>query len=424
MKIKEALRGLSLSPPEVEMVQLKEKVSKFLPILKKEIAKKSKKGNVFLGGSFAKDTLVKKKIYDIDIFVRLPKNEFNQTAIEKAVEISSKTAGYSVLKVHGSREYYRISVSDNATFEIVPSLKITNPKQAENVIDLSYFHVDYVKENIAKNKNLAREIQMAKKFCMAQEVYGAESYIRGFSGYAIECLIINYKTFLNFLKAVVKSKGKLIIDSAKHYKKKDEILYLMNESKTSGPIVLVDPTWKERNVCAAVSQEGFDALKSAAVKFLKHPNKSFFEEREFSVNKFKSAAKGNKEYVCVCIETDRQDGDIAGTKLKKYSNYFTRELGKPLSISTSCFSYNGGKIAQVHLIASPRRELVFNGPPVKMNKNALMFKAEHRNVFVKSGKLFARETVDSTAREVVENYISKNKSKARDMGIIEIKVEN
>ncbi|MBD3252791.1 hypothetical protein GF386_03610, partial [Candidatus Pacearchaeota archaeon] len=52
--------------------------------------------------------------------------------------------------------------------------------------DLSYFHVNHILKKIKKNKNLSDEIRLAKKFAYSQNCYGAESYIHGFSGYALE----------------------------------------------------------------------------------------------------------------------------------------------------------------------------------------------------------------------------------------------
>ena len=419
MKLNEVLKELSFAPPKDKISQIKSKLSSFLPVLKKEL-----KGDVFLGGSFAKETMVNKKVYDVDIFVRLAKNKFDTQVIERAAKKACAKFGYPITTVHGSRDYFRVGVSDNAAFEIVPALKISKPKEAENVIDLSYFHVGYARKKMFKNKNLAREIQIAKAFLMASNVYGAESYIRGFSGYAVECLIIYYKTFERFLRTVAESVGKIIIDPEKQYKKKEGILFMMNEGKTTGPLVLVDPTWKERNVTAAVSQEAFDTLKKAAISFLKHPNKSFFEEKMFDVDKFKQIAKKGEEYARISITTEKQDGDIAGTKLKKFASYLLVELNKELDIIKNYFAYDNKKTAQLYLIALPKKEIVFRGPPVKMDKYAAKFRKEHKNAFVKAGKLFAKKKVSDSALTLVKKCIEKNRQKAKDMAIVEIEIKN
>jgi len=53
-------------------------------------------------------------------------------------------------------------------------------------------------------KKILDEIRIAKAFCYANNCYGAESYISGFSGYALELLVYHYKSFLKFIKSMVK----------------------------------------------------------------------------------------------------------------------------------------------------------------------------------------------------------------------------
>lgn len=53
------------------------------------------------------------------------------------------------------------------------------------------------------------EIKIAKAFCHATGCYGAESYIKGFSGYALELLIYHYKSFQSFVKAMTKVNEKV-----------------------------------------------------------------------------------------------------------------------------------------------------------------------------------------------------------------------
>ena len=171
-----------------------------------------------MGGSFGKKTMITKEVHDVDIFIRMPKKQFNVKKVEQATRKAAASLFYSITEVQGSRPYFRVGADNKTVFEVVPSLKISKPKEAENVIDLSYFHVSYMKKAMRKNKKLAEQIRAAKAFCMSCGVYGAESYIRGFSGYAIECLMLSYKTLMHALKEISKSQDKIILDPAKHYK--------------------------------------------------------------------------------------------------------------------------------------------------------------------------------------------------------------
>ena len=121
--------------------------------------------------------------------------------------------------VHGSRDYFRLKISPDFFIELIPVKKVKNPKESENITDLSYSHVNYIKRKV-KSKKVLDEIRIAKAFCYATKCYGAESYIKGFSGYALELLVYYYKGFMKFIKAMEKAKEKIVIDIEKDYKNK------------------------------------------------------------------------------------------------------------------------------------------------------------------------------------------------------------
>ena len=115
----------------------------------------------------------------------------------------------------------------------------------------------------------------------------------------------------------------------------------MNESKSGGPMILVDPTYKERNVLAALSKETFLKLREDLKKFLASPNAKYFETKELDVEKIKEQAKKKKlEFLTVNLKTDRQEGDIAGSKLLKFYNHLSTEIGKLFDIKDKGFNYN------------------------------------------------------------------------------------
>ena len=190
-------------PGKEELSEIREKLKEFLGVFKAHLKKKKINADVFIGGSFAKQTMIKKEHYDIDVFVRFDKKykEKDISSITKQALVGVK----NVQEIHGSRNYFRIRFNSSFFIEVVPVLKVSNPKEAENITDLSFFHVKYVNQKV-KNKKTLDEIRLAKAFCHANNVYGAESYISGFSGYGLELLIYHYKTFLNFAKVMAKTK--------------------------------------------------------------------------------------------------------------------------------------------------------------------------------------------------------------------------
>ena len=61
---------IKIKPNKEELKAIEEKAQDFCLKLEKEIKRKKIKADVFLGGSLAKKTILKKDKYDIDIFVR------------------------------------------------------------------------------------------------------------------------------------------------------------------------------------------------------------------------------------------------------------------------------------------------------------------------------------------------------------------
>ena len=210
--------------PDADLKAIEKKAEEFVSELEKAKRKKKIKADIFIGGSLAKKTILKRKEYDIDIFVRFDK-KYKDDGISDLLDRMIRGK-----RIHGSRDYFQVE-KGGIIFEIIPVIKVNKAKEARNVTDLSFFHVKYVTNKIKKKPKLSNEIMLAKHFCYAQKCYGAESYIKGFSGYALELLIVYYKGFVNFLRNMAKSKEQIVIDPEKHYKNKEDILNSLNEAK-------------------------------------------------------------------------------------------------------------------------------------------------------------------------------------------------
>ncbi|HLF53954.1 MAG TPA: nucleotidyltransferase domain-containing protein [Candidatus Nanoarchaeia archaeon] len=418
--------ALNLLIEKNELKLIREESKRIVSLLQNELNKSKISAEVFVGGSFAKNTLVIGDFYDVDVFVRFDWRDENISPILKGVlERIAKKNKLKLETLHGSRDYFRIFVKKNIIFEIVPVIKIKRPREARNVTDLSYFHVNYVKNKIRK-ANLSKEIILAKQFCKAQRVYGAESYVGGFSGYSLECLIINYKSFYKMLRELSKVKigERIVIDSAKAYKNKNDVLFEMNESKLASPIILVDPTWKERNALAALSREAFEKFQESAKSFLKHPSKDFFTITKFDIESFREKAKKSKaEFVRMEILTNKQPGDIAGTKMKKFAGYLESELRRFFEIIDKNFDYAGENKATFCLSAKSKGEIIKTGPPVSFNKHSEEFRKKNKDVFEKNGILHARIKINSSAKGFIKNFAKKYHKTIKAMGISDLKID-
>ncbi len=404
-----------IKPDKKEIGILKKKAKNFLESLKKELKKGKISASVFLGGSLAKDTIIKRqKKQDIDVFIRFDK-KYKDKEISKILErIINKLDYKNIKKIHGSRDYFQIE-NKNIIYEVVPICKISSPKNARNVTDLSYFHVKYVKDKISKNKQLADGIRLAKSFTYAQDCYGAESYIKGFSGYALELLVIYYGSFLNFIKDIAKTKKRqIIIDPEKHYKDKEEIMWELNESKLQSPIVFVDPTYKQRNALAALSEQTFKKFKKAAQKFLKNPSKRYFEKELPNKKDFNFVLQ---------VSTKRQKGDIAGSKLKKFYEFLSKKLERYFKIKKREFLYKEDKnIGEFYFNLEKRDKLIIYGPPITDVHNLARFKKKHPKAKIKNKKAISIEKNNITKKKFIQEVQKKYKDIIKDMGIYKVKI--
>jgi tRNA nucleotidyltransferase (CCA-adding enzyme) len=408
-------------PTEEELNYIKANVDIFSQNVKKNIKKYKIDAEIFVGGSFAKGTVIKKDNYDVDIFIRYDKKYKNEeiSAITKKILGNSK----DITIIHGSRDYFRINQGEKFFIELIPVKKIKNPKEYENITDLSYLHVKYINKNI-KSSKILDDIKITKAFCYANHCYGAESYIHGFSGYSLELLVYYYKSFMNFAKAMSKPlKEKLIVDIEKQFKNKKDVLMDLNSSKLNSPIILIDPTYKQRNALAALSQETFEKFQKVCKEFVKNPSMKYFEFKKVDILKIKEdSLKKNREFILIETKTDKQEGDIAGSKLLKFYNYLEKEISKFFNVRDKGFNYNNKKSARYFFVAEKKKEILYPGPFTNDRENCINFKRQHKDVYELKGRLYAKEKVNNSLKEFLNKWKINNAKIIKEMYIQDLNI--
>jgi tRNA nucleotidyltransferase (CCA-adding enzyme) len=380
-----------------------------------------KKNNInaecMAGGSYAKGTILRND-FDIDLFVR-----FDYAYKESEKDIS-KLLGKALqpLKpklIHGSRDYYQLR-RKNLLFEIIPVLKIDDYKQAVNVTDMSPLHVSYVKKHFEKNPGLADEIRLAKQFCKAIGVYGAESYIRGFSGHVLDLLIIYYNSFEQLLMQAAVWGNRTVLDIENHLKNP---LSQLNKSKTQSPIIIVDPVQPDRNAAASVSKEKYELFKKKAREFLRAPSEEFFMIKKIDLKAVKARAK-NEWLVLLQAKPLEGNEDVVGTKVLKCFEHIEKSLKKnDFKIIEKGWEFDTDKSTLYYIIRKEKLSdnITLMGPPVKVKRNAEMFRSKHKKVFEKQGRLYAEEkrkyeTPEQLIKDLVkEDYVKERVKNVRIM---------
>ncbi|MDI6807165.1 MAG: CCA tRNA nucleotidyltransferase [Candidatus Aenigmarchaeota archaeon] len=231
-----------------------------------------------LVGSLTRNTWLPEK-REFDIFVLFPE-KIKEEELEKiGLEIGKK----SIKKLKGSYvvEYaqhpYTSGKVEGVSIDIVPCYRVTSAEKIRAAVDRTPFHVRYVEKNLSPK--LANEVRLLKKFLNVNHAYGADAKTLGFSGYVCELLIIKYKSFIQVLKAAKKWQPGEIIDLENYHMKED--YPKLRRKFRNQPLILIDPTDRNRNATAALSSPNFFRFKKLACEFLKKPKTEFFEEKKF-----------------------------------------------------------------------------------------------------------------------------------------------
>jgi tRNA nucleotidyltransferase (CCA-adding enzyme) len=359
--------------------KLFKEVDSFIKKLNTLLSKSKIKATAMVGGSMAKDTFLQGD-HDCDVFVKFDysyKDEDISAMLAEAIKTLKPET------VHGSRDYYH--VKNKINYELVPVLDITDPKKAMNVTDMSPLHVAWVN----KHPGFTDDIRLAKQFCKAAGVYGAESYIKGFSGHVIDILVIHCGGFMRLLKAAQEWKDKEVIDPEKHYKKKDA-MFELNRSKTDSPIIIIDPVLPERNAAAALSYEKLDIFRNAAAGFLAKPSKDAFVIKEKTPAQLKKEA-GKDRLIILDVETALGKEDVEGAKALKAFQQIKNQLNfYDFTIKDAGWKWDKKKKAMFWYIIDAR-ELVpikkWIGPPLGEKERVENFEEKHCETFVEDGRV-------------------------------------
>ncbi len=363
-------------PSEKEELRVNSLVKEVLQKINSELTKQKLAAKIIVGGSVAKGTWLP-GISDIDFFIIFNYDRFvdRSTELSDFAESALKKVFTNLKRLHGSRDYFSAK-HKNYSLEFVPVLDISRGQQARNITDYSPLHINWILKK-AKKKD---DVRLAKQFLKAAGVYGAESYISGFSGHAVDLLVSHYGTFEKFIRAAASWKLNTFIDPAKTYRDKRDAVSAINAAKIAGPLILIDPVESSRNAAAALEKEKFEKLVRACRDFIRKPNVEFFREKHITTERL-IAKKGKRYLVVFEIKALAEKPDIVGAKMrtlfetlqKRFTNedFMIKEAGWHFGKLTRFWFYLDKKTL-------PAKKLHF-GPPVKLAK-------EHINGFKKAWK--------------------------------------
>ncbi len=411
----------NIKPSKEEEKRFTAAAASFLKTLNAALASLSAKA--ILGGSGAKGTWLSGS-HDVDIFVwfDLKKYESASAELSNLLEKALKKA-FPKVKVeglHGSRDYFQLSYQ-GLVFEVVPILKIGKAEQARNITDISPLHSAWVNKRAAKVKD---DIRLLKQFCKANNLYGAESYIGGFSGYVLEILTAHYGSFEKVLKAAQRWKEKEVVDPSKFYPTQEMALFHINTSKLQSPLIVVDPVDKTRNAAAALTMEKFLLFKELAKKYLQKPAEEFFVKEKMTVDSLRQKYKGKGTLVLVTVAPVEGKKDAVGAKLLKVFEFLRGRL-QGFGLLEGGWVWDKGQDALFFFVAKKKELPEFEirvGPPLKMKEYVDDFKKKNKNTFEEKGRVMAKVKVKNPMLHDFANALLKEEYVKERVGKVE-KVE-
>lgn len=383
-KLQEILEKVKVRVTPSEVVR--KKLMKFSEKLLEEAKKVCGNENIepLLVGSLVRDTWLPEK-KEIDLFLLFPKEisreELEKNGLELGKRIVKNLGGKYSLE-YAEHPYVK-GFFGEFSVDIVPCYKVKSAEEIKSAVDRSPFHLKYLKERL--NKKLVEEVRILKKFLKANELYGADAKVQGFSGYACELLVLYYKSFLRVLKGVLNWKPGEIIDIEGYYK--EEEYKLLRRLFKNQCLILIDPTDRRRNVTAALSCENFFKFKKLAKDFLEKPSIRFFfpKAKKIKISEIEKLTKrrGTK-FVGVLFKPPNVVPDIFWPQIRR----FAKRLKSICEEKPDKFSVLGKFIySDEKNLALVVLELeVWEFPPLQKRRGPLVFDINDSKRFIEKYK--------------------------------------
>ncbi|MEM0480922.1 MAG: CCA tRNA nucleotidyltransferase [Candidatus Aenigmatarchaeota archaeon] len=334
-----------------------------------------------LVGSVARDTWLPGK-KEIDVFIQLPLYFSREKLEEIGLIIGKRVAeaiGAEYVIEYAEHPYVRLKFQDFQA-DIVPCYKIKSVDEMKSSVDRSTLHNEYLKSRIGLISN---EVRLLKQFLIANEIYGAEAKVNGFSGYVAELLILNYGTFLNLLKDAISWLPGKIIDVARHY---DESEHYKLRKIFKSAIIVIDPVDKNRNAAAALSFYNFFKFKNLARKFLENPSIEFFLKKEVKPFTYQELVyfqiKRRTNLIVLRFKRPEVVDDIIYPQLRKFVRRILKILEqynfKALNYDVFASEKYGYVVLEMEIFKLPKIEKRI-GPIVFDIENSIRFLKKYEN---------------------------------------------
>ena len=299
---------------EVNRVSLK-----LMEYLQECISAENIDAEVFLVGSVSKGTYLRGKS-DIDIFIAFPLDTDKQFLKENGLKLAHMCNDHfgGVAKHHFASHPYVTCDIEGFEVDIVPCYAINDGSELKSAVDRTILHTKYVKANLKDSQK--DEVLLLKRFMDMTGTYGSEFKVGGFAGYLCELLIIKYGSFENTLKHAQHWQFGHVID-LEDYGTADLF---------KDPLIVVDPTDKNRNVGAALRLDKMGEFIQSARNYLNSNNKKdYFYPLKRNLNKeliLKEFENRSSDLIAIKFDIPEIPLDTLHPQIRKTTEALERKL--------------------------------------------------------------------------------------------------
>lgn len=220
-------------------------------------------------GSVARGTWVRGD-KDIDIFMLFPpelaREELQEQGLRAAYAVVEKFSGTSEEKY--AEHPYLNAVIEGFDVDLVPCYHVSSTAEMQCAVDRTPFHTRYL---LPKIGSLREDVLLLKQFAKGGGVYGSDHMTGGFSGYLCELLILAYGGFTAFMEAASAYRYGEVVDIEGYYSDPKAA-----RKKFTEPLIVIDPTDKDRNVAAALTPTRFAEFMELARDYCAAPSPFYF----------------------------------------------------------------------------------------------------------------------------------------------------
>jgi tRNA nucleotidyltransferase (CCA-adding enzyme) len=250
-----------VEPDPAEREALDTAVERLVSRVEDAVADLPVETEIVLAGSTARDTWLAGD-RDVDLFVCFPPDLDREQLESYGLQIGHEALPES----HEEYAEHPYVVGDFEGFQVdlVPCYAVDDATDIQSAVDRTPFHTRYVAERLTLD--LASDVRVCKQLFEAIGVYGSDLRTKGFSGFLVELLVLEYGGFRPLVAAAADWQPPVRFDPEEH-----------GQAAFDDPLVVIDPTDPERNVAAVLSAANLARVQHVARELLTDPHEELFE---------------------------------------------------------------------------------------------------------------------------------------------------